>query len=93
MEPVRTMQAATHFKKIPSPDDKNDAIWIPCSPADPKGAKMSLLDIPSEEQAKVRAEPLRLGHFLRILFTSKPSVGKEDIEKHIEWTNEFGQEG
>jgi len=95
MEPVRTMQIATHFKKHKDPqsDDKNDYIWLPCSPADPQGKEMTLLNIPDEEQVKVRAERLKLEHFLRVLATSKPSVGKEDIQRHIDWTNEFGQEG
>jgi len=97
MEPIRTMQLATHFKRIPNlenqSDSKDDMIWIPCSPSDNYGMKMSLLDIPIEEQSKVRAEPLCVGHFLRVLSKVKPSVGKEDIQKHIQWTQEFGQEG
>jgi len=119
MEPVRTMQAATHFKKTPNfeinhnnndnnnIDNNNNAnnnnannhnntdemIWVPCSPSDSQGVKMSLLDIPIEEQAKVRAESLSLGHFLKILSNTKPSVGKTDIQKHVDWTNEYGQEG
>ena len=37
--------------------------------------------------------PLKLAHFLRILQSCKPSVGKEDIERQMQWTKEFGQEG
>jgi len=93
MEPVRTMQSATHFKKIPDPVNAEDHIWLPCSPADPQGKKITLLQIPDEEQPKVRAEQLGLQHFLRILAKAKPSVSKDDIQRHVDWTNEFGQEG
>jgi len=96
MEPVRTMQSATHFKKIPNPEnpkDPKDYVWLPCSPADPKAEEVTLLGFADEEQNKVRAEKLNLQHFLRVLAASKPSVGKEDIQRHIDWTNEFGQEG
>jgi len=93
MEPVRTMQSATHFKKVKNPDDANDFILLPCSPADPQGKQMTLLEIPDADQAKVRAEKLNLQHFLRVLAASKPSVGKKNIKKHIDWKNEFGQKG
>jgi vacuolar protein-sorting-associated protein 4 len=32
-------------------------------------------------------------HFIRALKTTKPSVNKEDVERHASWTQEFGQEG
>ena len=93
MEPVRTMQSATHFKKAPKGDGSGGYILVPCSPNDPKGKKMTLMEIPADEQEHVSAEPLKLAHFLRILQSCKPSVGKEDIERQLEWTKEFGQEG
>lgn len=93
MEPVRTMQTATHFVKSKDPDNKCPYIWLPCSPATPGAIQMSLMDIPDNEQGYVRAENLKLAHFLRTLAGAKPSVGKEDIQRHIDWTNEFGQEG
>lgn len=80
MEPVRTMQTATHFKRIPNPENPNDYILLPCSPADPNGKKMSLMNIPENEQDKVRAEPLKLTHFIRVLSHVKPSVGVDDIK-------------
>ena len=93
MEPVRTMQEATHFKYLKDPDDRTKEIIVPCSPSDPAGKEMSLMEIPEADQEKVRAPPLRLEHFLRILATCKPSVGADDIERHVEWTAEFGEEG
>eukprot|EP00483_Globobulimina_turgida_P001905 UN01907 len=93
MEPVRTMQTATHFIKCPDPEQKCPYILLPCSPATPNARKMSLMQIPDDEQNYVRAENLKLAHFLRTLADAKPSVGKEDIKRHIDWTNEYGQEG
>jgi vacuolar protein-sorting-associated protein 4 len=93
MEPVRTMQTATHFMQQPDPENQSDYILLPCSPSHPNARKMSLMEIPEDEQNRVRAENLKLVHFLRILSTSKPSVAQEDIQRHIDWTNEFGQEG
>ena len=93
MEPVRTMQTATHFVKSKDPDNQVPYIWLPCSPATPGAKQMSLMQIPDSEQNFVRAENLKLAHFLRTLADAKPSVGKEDIKRHTEWTNEFGQEG
>ncbi|ETO24931.1 hypothetical protein RFI_12225, partial [Reticulomyxa filosa] len=93
MEPVRMMQDATHFKDIPDPDNPNKIALVPCSPADPDGKEMTLMDIPLEKQDLVKAPPLRIEHFVRILINAKPSVGLDDIQRHVQWTNEFGQEG
>ena len=93
MEPVRTMQQATHFKKIPDPKGEMDYIIVPCSSGDKKGKKMKLMEIPDKDQDKVRAEDLKLAHFMRVIKNVKPSVGQADIKRHIDWTEEFGQEG
>ncbi|ETO17184.1 hypothetical protein RFI_20146, partial [Reticulomyxa filosa] len=93
MEPVRTMQDATHFKEIKDPDNPDKIAIVPCSPADLQGKELTLMDIPPEKQDLVKAPPLKLEHFLRILVNAKPSVGAEDIKRHVDWTNEFGQEG
>merc|ERR1719373_186664 len=93
MEPVRTMQTATHFYKAKDPEGRRAYIWLPCSPAQPGAIKMRLMEIPDDQQDFVEAEPLKLAHFLRTLADAKPSVGKEDIKRHTDWTSEFGQEG
>jgi len=100
MEPVRTLQHATHFKKVYDNNNKdlqenkqNDYVWLPCSSGDPQGVKMGLMEFDENEHDKIRTETLKLSHFLRVLQHANPSVGKQDILKHIEWTEEFGQEG
>ena len=47
----------------------------------------------SKDEKKVGCESLKLQHFLRILKTAKSSVGQKDIQRHVEWTKQYGQEG
>jgi len=93
MQPVRDMQAATHFRKIQDAANKNDYVWVPCKSNDSGAKAMKLLEFPENEQAKVQESPLNINHFLRILENAKPSVGKDDIQRYVDWTNEFGQDG
>eukprot|EP01084_Bolivina_argentea_P074516 135170_1 len=90
MQPVTDMSCATHFIKHQDPENKCPYIWIPCSPATPNAVRMSLLKIPEHEQNYVRAENLKLSHFLRALFDTKPSVSKLDIKRYNDWTAKFG---
>lgn len=50
MQPIRKVQTATHFKKIRGPDPVSgetvDDLLTPCSPGDPQGMEMNLMDIP-----------------------------------------------
>ena len=71
----------------------HEYIWLPTSSGDPHGVKMNLMEFDESEYDKIRTETLKLSHFLRVLQTANPSVGKADIQKHIDWTEEFGQEG
>eukprot|EP00486_Rosalina_sp_Unknown_P002009 CAMPEP_0201566048 /NCGR_PEP_ID=MMETSP0190_2-20130828/5561_1 /ASSEMBLY_ACC=CAM_ASM_000263 /TAXON_ID=37353 /ORGANISM="Rosalina sp." /LENGTH=477 /DNA_ID=CAMNT_0047984249 /DNA_START=69 /DNA_END=1502 /DNA_ORIENTATION=+ len=118
MEPVRTLQQATHFRKVydyhgmrgikeqnmnqnkdnkdndeQKMDPQDDYVWLPTSSGDPNGIKMNLMEFEECEYDKIRTETLKLSHFLRVLQTANRSVGKDDIQKHIDWTEEFGQEG
>merc|ERR1712113_923140 len=94
MEPVRTMQSATHFVKTKHPNSTDfEYAWMPCSPSTPGAVKMKLMEIPSEEQANVCAPMLSMADFLRVLRKVKPSVNQDDIVRQKEWTKEFGQDG
>lgn len=86
-EPVRTCQAATHFKKI-----FIDRIYqyIPCSPSDAKAEEMSIFDIPSD---KLKPLDVTADDFERVLTQAKPSVGPEDLIRQEDWTKQYGQEG
>uniref|UniRef100_A0A7S1IN75 Vesicle-fusing ATPase n=1 Tax=Eutreptiella gymnastica TaxID=73025 RepID=A0A7S1IN75_9EUGL len=95
MEPVRTIQLATHFKKISGPDPKDpsrivDDLLVACSPGDPYAIEMSVDDIMEPE--KLCPLPVVKTDFLKALARSRPSVCDGDIKEHIKWTHEFGQE-
>lgn len=66
---------------------------IPCTPSDPGAQPMTLMTIPETEQSYVMPMPLQTADFIRVLQSAKPSVGREDLTRQVEWTREFGQEG
>lgn len=94
MQPVRKVQTATHFKRILAPDRANPALsrayLTPCSPGDPDAQEMSWMQIDGNDLM----EPiLSLPDFLKSLRTTRPTVSDADIQEHIKFTQEFGQEG
>lgn len=62
----------------------------PCSPGDPEKIEMTYDGVNSDE---LLAPDVSLKDFEMALEDSHPTVSKEDIEKQIDWTNEFGSEG
>jgi vacuolar protein-sorting-associated protein 4 len=96
MESVRTLQVATHFKRVMGPDPDNAAQvcpnrLVPCSPGDPEGFPMSLTDI--TEPKMVMPLPVTKLDFLKAIRTARPSVSQGDIQDHLTFTRDFGQEG
>jgi len=89
-EPVRTCQLATHFKKVKDPENKHPYLWEPCSAGERNAVEMDLMQIPSE---LLRPVDLSIRHFEAAIRSTKPSVSPEDLERQIEWTRQFGQEG
>eukprot|EP01156_Anaeramoeba_ignava_P021646 Anaeramoba_ignava/c19467_g1_i2.p2 GENE.c19467_g1_i2~~c19467_g1_i2.p2 ORF type:complete len:137 (+),score=42.43 c19467_g1_i2:890-1300(+) len=95
MQPVRKVQTATHFKKVTGPDPTDETItrndlWTPCSSGE-KGAKeKSWMDIESNDLfvPKVSKED-----FLKSLASVRPSVSEDDIQMHIKFTKDFGEDG
>ncbi|GAB0497089.1 hypothetical protein MMPV_008412 [Pyropia vietnamensis] len=93
MQPIRTLQNAQYFKRVSVPDDKTGALvtkWSPCSPGDPAAEPMTLMALPPDQ---VFVPPVSRYDFDKALSSSKPSVGTDDIQKHVDFTREFGQEG
>jgi len=95
MQPVRAVQSATHFKRISAPSHENpdvivDDMLIPCSPGDPGAIEMDWMDVPGDKLATMK---VTYNDFLKSLKNARPTVGKDDTEKQIEWMKEFGQEG
>jgi len=95
MQPVRAVQTATHFKKVSGPDriDSSkivDDYLTPCSPGDPDAREMTWIDV---EGSKLKEPEITYNDFLKSLKSSKPSVSPDDIQQHVKFTDEFGQEG
>ncbi|VDK46912.1 unnamed protein product [Anisakis simplex] len=95
MQPIRKVQTATHFKYVSGPSRSDpskfvDDLLTPCSPGD-RGAKpMSFIDVPSDKLA----EPvLSMNDMVRSLMNTKPTVNKKDLDKLMQFTADFGQEG
>lgn len=95
MEPVRTCQLATHFKKVRGPSHKDpnvmlDDLLTPCSPGDPDAIEMTLDQVDGD---KLLPPVISKYDFIKALKTSKPSVGQDDLAQYEKFTKEFGQDG
>lgn len=91
MQPVRTLQNATCYKYVDIEEDNAKVRKLtPCTPSDPDGKEMSLMDIKSEE---LYIPAVTLWDFETALSSSKPSVGRDNIAKHEKFTAEKGQSG
>ncbi|KAK6030187.1 Vps4 oligomerization domain protein [Ostertagia ostertagi] len=95
MQPIRRVQAATHFKHVSGPSRTDPSVIVhdlltPCSPGDRGAMPMSWLDVPGDKLA----EPILTMHdMLRSLATVKPTVNAADLTKLEQFKNDFGQEG
>ncbi|GMM48443.1 AAA family ATPase [Pichia kluyveri] len=93
MQPIRKIQNATHFKKIESFDNETGISKIqyqPCSPGENDAIEMNWMDLNGDELL----EPdLTLNDFLKAIKTNKPTVNQKDLDKFVEFTNDFGSEG
>lgn len=92
MQPVRTLQNATHFKKVMVEDENKGMVSkvTPCSPGDPDGEEMSLMNVNADD---LIVPPITRSDFELALASSKPSVGRDNIVKHEKFTSEKGQSG
>jgi len=95
MQPIRAVQTATHFKKVTGPDRSDPTRMVhdyltPCSPGDPDAFEMTWVDV---EGSKLKEPEITFNDFLKSLKSQRPSVGPNDIQQQIKFTEEFGQEG
>eukprot|EP01133_Synstelium_polycarpum_P012911 gene12911-15166_t len=94
MQPIRTVQGATHFKSIRAPTREDPNVMqeyvTPCSPGDPQGREMTWMDI---DPTKLREPEISINDCLRSCRMIKPSVSTKDLDKYIEFTKEYGQDG
>lgn len=95
MECVRTLQVATHFKYVVGPDPKDPTRMVnnrlvPCSPGDPDAFPMTANEI--SEPELLMPMPVTKEDFVKALRTIRPSIAQTDIDQHIQFTADFGQE-
>ncbi|KAI9012158.1 P-loop containing nucleoside triphosphate hydrolase protein [Phycomyces nitens] len=94
MQPIRKVQCATHFKWVNAPSRHNpDEITphlTPCSPGDPAAEERSWMDVDTDQLLEPE---LTVQDFLKAAQTTRPTVNHADIQQHIQFTNDFGQEG
>ena len=91
MQPVRTLQNAQFFKKISVQEEGNTVVrYSPCSPGDPEGVKMDLMSVQPDE---LHVPAVCQRDFELALSKTKPSVGKDTVERHTRFTAEKGQSG
>ncbi|XP_072168679.1 vacuolar protein sorting-associated protein 4B-like [Diadema setosum] len=95
MMPVRKVQSATHFRRVsgPSRDDPSvimNDLLEPCSPGCPGAMEMSWMDVPGE---KLKEPAVTFNDLTRALHNTKPSVNEDDLQKQLQFTADFGQEG
>lgn len=87
-EPLRTFQAATHFKIVSKGNGKTG--WMACDPNDPSAEKKSIESIKADDVIRT---PVDFNAFLKALNNTKPTVGKEELNKFEQWTKDFGMDG
>mmetsp|Transcript_7236 Transcript_7236/g.12519 ORF Transcript_7236/g.12519 Transcript_7236/m.12519 type:complete len:402 (-) Transcript_7236:113-1318(-) len=91
-EPVRKTQEATHFKEVR--DAAGKMLIEPCSPGDPAAFASTLDQLDAQGLAKVVMPPkICSSDFERVLLRARPTVGASDLQRYVDFTNEFGEEG
>ena len=95
MEPVRKVQRATHFKRVRGSSRKDpevivDDLLAPCSPGDAGAMEMNWKDVDSD---KLKEPVLCMQDMLKARESTRPTVNQKDLDKFVEFTNDFGMEG
>lgn len=88
MEPVRKIHMATHFKLVNKPGEPD--AYEPCSPGDAGAQEMTWQDVPGEQ---LREPPLTIKDFMKAVKHARPTLNQADIQRHIDFTKEYGQDG
>ncbi|OWB73045.1 hypothetical protein B5S31_g2777 [[Candida] boidinii] len=64
--------------------------YTPCSPGDVGAVEMNWMDLHGDE---LKEPDLTLKDFIKAIKTNKPTVNQTDLDKFIDFTNDFGSEG
>ncbi|KAJ7447856.1 AAA-domain-containing protein [Mycena galericulata] len=90
MQPIRKFISATHFKTVPSESDNVPLRWAACSPGDENAVEKSWSDLEPDELFEPK---LVLKDLMTALGNVRPSVVEADIARHVQWTQDFGNDG
>merc|ERR1711879_934928 len=86
MEPVRTLQSATHFLKTAAPAGSGKPyLWFPCPPSTQNAVQITLMTFGESEQDKIQAPELCMNDFVSVLAKIKPSVSHSDLKRQEDW--------
>ncbi|ODV79151.1 AAA-domain-containing protein [Suhomyces tanzawaensis NRRL Y-17324] len=88
MQPIRKIQQATHFKPVEG--ENGEEKLTPCSPGDDGAKEMSWMEIETDQ---LKEPDLTIKDFIKAIKSNRPTVNDSDIENHIKFTDDFGQEG
>lgn len=86
MLPVKRVRGAQYFRR----DGASSDWWVPCEAGDSGAYAMTWKNVP---QGKARAPPLTVDDFFAAVAKVRPSVGANEIQRVLEFTTQFGQEG
>jgi len=95
MQPIRSLQSATHFKKTTGPSRSDPSVIVddllePCSPGDAGATEMTWEEI---DPNKLSILKISYKDFQRSLKQNRPTVSQGDLGAFVDFTKQFGQEG
>ena len=65
-------------------------MFVPTFPSDPSGVDLTLMQI---EPSLLQAPDVTVEDFFQAIARIRPSVSQADLQRQIEFTNSFGQDG
>lgn len=69
-------------------------MFVPCSPGDPAAFPATLASLADAgKAAQVQTPLITMRDFEKVLVRARPTVSTKDLETHIQFTTEFGEEG
>ncbi|KAI5461963.1 P-loop containing nucleoside triphosphate hydrolase protein [Mariannaea sp. PMI_226] len=85
--PAQRVRTAKYLRKD---QDSEDVWYSPCSDSDPEAMEPKWNQVPAEQ---LKAPPLSVEDLYEAIRRKEPSVGEDQVQKYIEWTQEYGMEG
>ena len=69
-------------------------MFCPCSPGDPAAFPATLASLAETGKAsQVQTPVISMRDFEKVLVRARPTVSTKDLDTHIKFTSEFGEEG